>query len=182
MKQFVLLVMALFVVAYADAQHNNFGVKAGLNVASLSNSDSSTLIGFHFGGLAEFMVITEKLSLQPEVLFSTQGAKSDADEDLKLNYITVPVMFKYYFLEYFSVEAGPRVGFLISAKEGNSDVKDSYNEIDFGVDAGVNYDITKKIFAQLRYDYGIIDVQKGVPSGEDGSKNGVIQLSVGVKL
>lgn len=182
MKQFILMLLVLFAVEYADAQHKNFGVKAGLNVASLSNSDSSTLIGFHVGGLAEFMIMTEKLSLQPEVLFSTQGAKSDSGDDLKLNYITVPVMFKYYFLEYLSVEAGPRIGFLISAKEGNSDVKDSFNAMDFGVDAGVNYDITKRIFAQLRYDYGVIDVQKGVPSGEDGSKNGVIQLSVGMKL
>ncbi|RTY89663.1 porin family protein [Flavobacterium sp. GT3R68] len=181
MKQFILLLAAMFVLEYAEAQHMNFGVKAGVNVASLSSSDSSTLIGFHFGGLAEFTVITEKLSLQPEVLFSTQGAKNDTG-DLKLNYITVPVMFKYYFLDYFSVEAGPRVGFLISAKDGDLDVKDSFNAIDFGVDAGVNYDITTKIFAQLRYDYGVIEVQKGVPSGEDGSKNGVIQVSVGVKL
>ncbi len=59
-------------------------------------------------------------SLQPEVLYSGQGAKfSDSLVTGKLNYgyLNVPVLFKYQHASGLFAETGPQVGFLLSAKE-----------------------------------------------------------------
>ncbi|MFV8340691.1 hypothetical protein ACNQGL_15620 [Flavobacterium sp. LB3P21] len=53
------------------------------------------------------------------------------DGDLKLDYITILVMAKYYVADAFSMEFGHQIGFLVSAKSKSSgeseDVKYSLN-------------------------------------------------------
>jgi len=111
-----------------------FGVKAGMNVASLSKDagleDQKSKIGFNAGVFATIPV-AESFSIQPEVLYSQYGAKiENVDEftvlgtttrnvesySTHLDYITVPVMFQYNFVPNFYVEAGPEFGFMLSAK------------------------------------------------------------------
>ena len=180
MKKIILLVAAIFTFGFANAQYKDFGLKGGLNRADLSNSGTSALVGFHIGGFAEFMVM-EKFDLQPELLLSTQGAKYDS-ADLNLIYINLPVMGKYQVTDFFSIEAGPQIGFLVSAKEDDVDVIDSYNTIDFCVNLGVGYNLNEKMMLQLRYNLGLSEIEKSLPSSIDGSKNAVIQLSFGYKL
>ncbi len=66
-------------------------------------------------------MISEKFAFQPELLYSAQGSDYD-DEDfsgsVKADYLNVPLMAKYYVGEGFSLEAGPQVGLLLSAKDG----------------------------------------------------------------
>jgi hypothetical protein len=51
------------------------------------------------------------ISLQPEALVSTAGAKlKDADTSFRLTYVTVPVMVKFRSPGGFYVEAGPAGG------------------------------------------------------------------------
>jgi hypothetical protein len=60
-----------------QAQSIRFGAKAGVNFASVGGEDVPNLegkTGFHIGGLVEIL-FTEKLGIQPEILYSTQGAK-----------------------------------------------------------------------------------------------------------
>lgn len=107
-----------------DATNNlnlKLGAKAGLNLASITGDleNIKTRTSFHLGGLAEIN-INEDLMVQPELLFSSQGAKYD-DFILRLGMLNLPVMAKYYVTEEFSLEAGPYIGFLLSAKlEDNS--------------------------------------------------------------
>lgn len=61
---------------YLNAQEVKFGVKGGLNTAFLINNtndglDKNPRIGFHIGGLTE-IPLTDRLSIQPELLFSQQ--------------------------------------------------------------------------------------------------------------
>ncbi|HLF53509.1 porin family protein [Flavobacterium sp.] len=180
MKKSILLVVAIFTFGFANAQYKNFGLKGGLNVCDLSNSEASALIGFHVGGFAEFMVM-EKFTLQPELLFSTQGAKYD-NLNFNLIYINLPVMGKYYVIDDFSIEAGPQIGLLVSAKEEDSDVIDSMNEIDICLNLGLGYNLNENMMLQLRYNLGLSEIEKRLPSGIDGSKNRVMQLSFGYKF
>lgn len=174
------MVIAIFAFAFANAQYKDFGLKGGLNVSDLSNSEASALVGFHIGGFAEFMIM-EKFALQPELLFSTQGAKYDSGT-LNLIYVNLPVMGKYSVTENFSIEAGPQIGFLISAKDDDSDVIDSFNTIDFCLNLGIGYTLNEKMMLQLRYNLGLSEIEESLPSGIDGTKNAVIQLSFGYKL
>lgn len=112
-----------------------FGVKAGMNVASLSKDaslqDQKSKIGFNAGIFAH-IPLAESFSVQPEVLYSQYGAKVESvnestilgttTRDVRsysthLDYITVPVMFQYKFVPNFYVEAGPEFGFMVTAKD-----------------------------------------------------------------
>ncbi|RZJ55928.1 MAG: PorT family protein, partial [Flavobacterium sp.] len=40
-----------------------------------------------------------------------------------LSYLNVPIMAKYYVIEKLSLEAGPQIGFLLSAKNQVDDLR-----------------------------------------------------------
>lgn len=77
--------MAVFMLSNVNAQEVKFGVKAGVNFASLGGDDASGFDGltsFHVGALAE-IGISEKFAIQPELVYSLQGA-SAAGGDFKI--------------------------------------------------------------------------------------------------
>jgi hypothetical protein len=198
MKKIMLTAAAVMAFAFSNAQETKFGVKAGVNLATLGGDaeDVSSKIGFHVGGFAEFK-ISDKFAIQPELLFSTQGAKEEYSEEgfdvenkLNLSYLNIPVMAKFYVAEKFSLEAGPQIGFLLSAKSkvesgdfsGEVDVKDAYESIDFGVNFGAGYDFTENLSAGIRYNLGLSNIAK-TEDGEDFKmNNSVFSLSVGYKF
>lgn len=185
MKKIVLVaVIAIISMAGVNAQ-TSFGAKAGLNVANLIGdvTDNKSLIGFNVGVFAE-ITLADSFYLQPELLYSTQGATFDfpiiGSTDLKLNYINLPIMFKYDVANRFYLEAGPQVGFLVSAELDDLDVKDSYESTDFGANFGLSYGFTEKLFAQARYNIGMTDIVKD--NGNDKISNAVLSFSLGYKF
>src|SRR5690554_297338 len=173
-KRILFTILALFALSTFQAQEFRIGVKAGLNVASIggdsyvggaTTGDLAARASFHLGALVE-IPLTGKFSIQPEILYSSEGSKNDwtflstnNDYDDKLDYIRVPVMGKFYVIEGLSAEAGPVVGVLVSAKQKGSragvdiddDVKDSYNTMDVGLGFGVSYRLNMGVFFSLRY-------------------------------
>lgn len=87
MKKIVLSVMAVLTFGFVnaqeksknnDAQKVSVGAKVGLNLANIIGDDAGNTniyVGFNAGLFFEIPV-TEKLSIQPELLYSTQGSKS----------------------------------------------------------------------------------------------------------
>src|SRR5690606_14589683 len=149
-------------------------------------------IGFHVGAVAEIK-FNDKFSLQPEVLYSAQGAKEKGEGDGKMNndYINIPIMAKYYFVEGFSIEAGPQVGFLMKseAKGENAsvDTKDFYKSVDFGLGIGLAYDLPMGLFVNARYNIGLSKINEdfdfgGITVETEDLKNNVIQIGVGFKF
>ena len=126
-KLSIAIVIVLGFNQLITAQEIKFGAKAGLNLANMSGDveDNSMKVAFHLGGMAEIK-ISETFAVQPELLYSAQGAKF-SDGTLSLNYLALPVMAKYAVSENFSLEAGPQFGYLLSAK-----AKDESNEDDGG--------------------------------------------------
>ena len=167
------------------SQGVTFGVKAGMNFANLNGDieENDMKLGFHFGGVAEIM-FNDKFAVQPELLYSSQGTQFDfAGETLKYNldYINVPVMAKYYVAEGFSVEAGPQVGFLVSAKskfDGDTEDIEDLKSIDFGFNFGAGYKLDSGLNFSARYNLGLSNIDD-VDNSDFEIKNGVIQVSVG---
>ena len=188
----IFTVIALFGFAPIKAQNINFGAKAGVNFATITGDmvesfDSRT--AFHVGFVAE-IVISETFSFQPELLYSAQGAKESGDgweETLKLDYFNLPLMAKFYVAEGFSLEAGPQIGFLLSAKydweedgeSGSEDIKDDVKGIDFGLNLGVGYKTESGLNFGARYNLGLSDINDMDDDGDFSIKNSVIQAYVG---
>ena len=185
MKKLLLTAAAVFAFGFANAQETKFGVKAGLNMADWSGEDADGIdsrVSFHVGGFAEIK-LADKFALQPELLYSSQGGKADGGT-YNVDYINIPVMAKFYVIEKLSIEAGPQVGFLVSAKAkpdsgDDIDIKDELKSTDFGINAGASYNFTENLSAGLRYNLGLSQV---VDADGADIKNNVFSLSVGYKF
>lgn len=198
MKKLLVIVAVVLSAGTLSAQkYVEFGAKAGLNFASLSGEDTEGLDGvtsFHLGLVAEFP-LTDKFSIQPEVLYSGLGASTSSDhETWKLDYITVPVILKYYVLDGLALEAGSQVGFLVKAEmeydykddiveSGTRDISDEIKNIDFAVAGGLSYELPIGLFFSGRYNLGLVNVGDDPQGWRDLQwKNRVLQLSVGYKF
>lgn len=184
MKKIILLALALSLSFGAFAQFS-WGVKAGLNITSITGDDvdAKSKVGFNAGAFAEYS-INDWFAISPELLYSAQGCKGDVDEAdvaLRFNYINIPILAKFYVLEKLSVETGPQLGFVVSAKAKADDVtakmdSDFYNSFDFSWAVGATYNFGK-VFANARYNFGLTDVVK-----EATNKNSVFQIGVGYRF
>ena len=182
-KALILATFTLFTL-FSQAQHGrkvvrntspqaSFGIKGGLNIANLqieNSSNLSTLPSFNVGGFAHIHVSND-VALQPEVLFSGQGAKqtvANIEYKYKLNYVIVPVLLQYMFSSGFRLETGPQVGFLVSAKQKagsiESDLKSNFKKVDFGWVFGIGYLTSSKIGFDARYNAGISDIHDSGPN------------------
>lgn len=191
MKKIILAAIAVMAFGFTNAQQTRFGIKGGLNITSFAGGnyyDSKSLVGFQVGGFAEIKII-ERLSIQPEVLYSTQGAKQEVgmtDFDSKLNYINVPVLAKFYVTKQFTVEAGPQLGFLVSAKNNGNDAKDAFKSVDTGFNFGAGYNFTDNVSVNLRYTVGLANIGdfevNNAQQYYDSPKNSVLALTLGYKF
>ena len=185
MKKVLLIACVALFGFTANSQGVKLGAKAGVNIASLNGDDVDDLDGrtsFHIGAAAEIS-ISEKFSVQPELLYSAQGAKESFDGDeIKLNvdYLNIPVLAKFYVAEGFSVEAGPQVGLLLSAKakfgDEEEDLKDDLKGIDFGANLGLGYKLESGLNFSAKYILGLANISD---DSDDEVKNSIIQVSVG---
>jgi|SRR6218665_313306 len=180
MKKILLFIIVILATYSTNAQVFRFGLKAGPNFSDLDGKyNSSTKTGFHFGALLEIKT-GSNFTIQPEVLYSAQGTKVDlSDDNINYDYITVPVVFKYYILsDLLSLEAGPQFGFLVSDNVDDNGHPDQLPKtFDFGIAGGLGVNITKHIFIQGRYVVGLTDA-----SVNADVKNRVVQASVGYKF
>jgi hypothetical protein len=187
MKSFIatIALFTVLAVGIVHAQHVNIGIKGGLNAYNLSNNDGGefdTKLGGHFGLLGHVHMASQ-FGLQPEIVFSMQGAKSTVgDAKLNLNYVNVPVLLQYMFNNGFRLQAGPQIGFLMSAKAENGssvDVKDSFNNLDLGLSFGASYVQPSTGFGfDVRYNHGMSDIAESslVETFNRGFQVGVFYL------
>ncbi|MFT3793945.1 porin family protein [Flavobacterium sp.] len=176
----IFLALALFGSVLCAQAQLKFGIKAGPNFSDVDGNiapDTKMRTSFHFGALAE-LKLPGRFALQPELLYSSQGAEveSAAFKDIQYDYITVPVMLKYYLIpDLFNIELGPQFSFLINDNQ-DFDVEDS-STFDFAALGGVGVDLGQHFFVQGRYVLGLTDA-----SSNADIKNRVIQLSLGYKF
>lgn len=195
MKQLYLLIVLLLFSLSSQAQQFNFGAAAGVNIANITGSDLITgeefndmdsRTSFHIGLVSE-VLLGGNLFLAPELLYSAQGTNSEEIE-LKLNYLQIPIMGRYYFTEGLNVELGPQFGILLnsSGEINNSQVSnENFESSDILIAFGVGYKLPSGFFVRGRYFLGS-NVAKGRISDITGDEvidveyfNKVAQISLG---
>lgn len=155
---------------FIQAQNKSYGAKAGLNIASVrasvdgASDASDARVGLHFGFFGEFKM-SEKFAIQPEILFTMQGGNATEqgqDTGFRLNFIAIPVMFKFYTSDKFSLELGPQFGFLTNSSvfvdQVSVDGGELFNSFDLNLGAGLNYEVSSKVFLNARYTLGITNI------------------------
>ncbi len=167
MKRYLSVALAaLMMTGAASAQKVNLGIKGGLNVFNLESDpdqDYKSRTNFN-AGLLGHIHLGPQFGLQPEVVYSGQGAKANSGNgQTKLAYINVPLNLQYMFDNGFRLQAGPQVGFLVNAKSEvgslETDIKDQLKTVDFGITAGVSYVHPPTGFGvDARYNLGLTDI------------------------
>jgi hypothetical protein len=186
MKKLVFLVFTTGVFFTASAQIQ-FGVKAGANFATLTGQGSdgaTTKTDFHGGGFARIPLINS-LFLQPELVYSRQGAKATSDGvvyNINQNYLNIPVLAKFQHGSGLYGETGPQFGFLLAANVAaggtTQDVKSSYKSTDFSWAFGLGYKLPLiSAGIDARYNLGLSNIAATEVSGYS-VKNSVFQLGV----
>lgn len=170
-----------------------YGVKAGLNMTSMSNDMAfdpgfGMGVGFRIGGFLNMRwgYRTENSSkgtglwgFQPELMYSNQAVKTDAG-DIKMNYIAVPLLLKVYPTTALSIEVGPELSYLISTSPSTMAVDGAEIKVgdckgmNVGLAAGLAYDFDMGLTVGARYTYGFTDMAKNLKW-----KNSNIQVTVG---
>lgn len=198
MKKLLFIITLLFVGIASQAQIK-FGVKAGANFYKFNGDDADFgdassvspefKAGFAGGGLIN-IPINKMFSVQPEVLYSMEGARYEEEGEkvlFKTDYLNVPVLFQYNDASGFYVETGPQVGFLLSAKitdgETTDDVKDAFKEVNFSWAIGLGYKLKNGLGFGARYNLGFANIidEDDVDIKLGGFHVGIFYLFRGVK-
>ena len=186
MNKISLVVLILATGAAVFAQSPKFGLKAGLNVSKLSNVPGlnwNNRIGLNAGALAHIH-ITPQLALQPEVVYSGQGAKYTIDgqeHTLGLDYINIPLQLQYMFDNGFRIQTGPQVGFLVDTKDKRGDqetgffTSEDFKNVDAAWSFGLGYLTYSGLGIDGRYNLGISNINN---TGTAKVHNNVIQIGL----
>ena len=191
MKFLIGLFTAILITSVASAQHGNsptghvnLGIKGGINMYNIHNDNNTKydpITGYYFGLLGHIH-INSQWAIQPELVYSAQGAKS-GDTNYNLGYINVPVLIQYMFDNGFRIQAGPQVSFLVSAKSklnnNTTDNKDNLKPIDFGLSIGASYVVPSTGFGiDARYNHGLSNINKNsaVNSTNRGVQMGIFYI------
>ncbi len=185
MKKLIFTLSAIALIATQGlSQGFSFGPKAGLNISNYTggNVKSNALVGLHMGGLLNFG-IGQVFSIQPEVLFSTQGAKIDNQgdkQDFKVSYVSIPVMLKFKTSGGFYIEAGPQASFKAKEKIGDETIDKFAKNLDLALGGGIGYQSGIGLGIGARYLAGISKVGDFTTMGNINPdfKNSLIQVSL----
>jgi Outer membrane protein beta-barrel domain len=186
MRKIFLAVIFIAVTHTIIAQKISWGMKAGANITNFTGGDfqnvnKKALIGFHAGLFLNFNF--GLLSLQPEVLVSTAGAKfENADSSFRLTYLSVPVMLKFRTPGGFYFEIGPQVGFKLSENISNQTVKDFAKNLDLTAAGGLGFQTKGGLGLGARYLAGLSKVGNFIAtsSADPDFKNSIFQIGISI--
>ncbi|HVK98070.1 MAG TPA: porin family protein, partial [Flavisolibacter sp.] len=183
------LLICVFFTQVAMSQFT-LGVKGGVNLTKIDGrafkDEFST--GYHAGAFLE-LKLGGRVGLQPEVLFNQINTRRDTAfrdvftpnfQDVKLNYLSIPVLLTYKLGNILYLQAGPQFGILMKQDENLlRNGEEAFKNGDFSLLGGAQLRFSK-LRLSGRYFVGlnnISDIDK-----QDEWKNQGWQLSLGLAL
>ncbi|HEY0355287.1 MAG TPA: porin family protein [Flavisolibacter sp.] len=192
-KLSVLLVCVL--LAQASFAQFRLGIKGGANFTKVDGKSfrDEFRYGYHLGGFAE-IGLGNKLAIQPEVLFNQYQTRADSSfenvyqnsvninnyQDVKLNYLSIPIMLNYKVGKLLTLQAGPQFGILIDQQKNLlQNGEEAFKGGDFSMAGGAVINISK-LRLTGRYFVGLNNVSD--IDDQNKWKNQGFQVSVGFAL
>lgn len=227
MKNIIFLSLITIIILFHPTKSMaQFGIKAGPSISDIAfRKDGQTpYLGYeindleHRKPLPTFQIgafgifeIWEKIHFQPELLFITQGLDystkylyDDIGYKVKLNYLHVPLLFKYQFSpekkRHFGLLLGPYSSLKLKATrvtefEGEKEKlkMSKVKRLDFGVIAGLSLDFDvagKPLIIDFRTSYSYLNMMERLDgfipwyygSSKEYVRNISISLTVGYQF
>lgn len=192
-KSIVLVVFLIsMAVMNAAAQGFHVGAKAGTNINKIAGRsfNDQAEYGLSLGGFAE-IDFAKKWGIQPEVLWNQSKTTTASDistvypeglvnQEIILNYLTIPVLLTYKPVPVLSLQAGPQFGILLSQTQNFIyNVQDAFKKGDFSLLFGAQVNLGAfKVGA--RYFIGLTNIND--VSSEDKWTNQGIQAYIGFRI
>lgn len=174
MNFFKIIVISISLVFSSSiySQDFNGGVLGGINATQVYGDSFSgpNKAGLYLGVFVN-RYFSKRSSIQLELDYIQKGSRKNPDAStgdygsylLRLNYIELPVLYKYDFAEKGTLEAGLTLGVLVNSYEeanGSTDVSgEDFNSLDFGADIGIYYTLVKNLRINLRISSSIIPIR-----------------------
>ena len=195
MKSKIVLVLSFLFFSGAAMAQFNIGVKGGVNISKVDDKafrDEFTY-GYHLGGFAEIN-LGKRWKLQPEVLWNQVNTRADTAfrniyqnaldfsnyRDVKLNYLSIPVLLNYKLGNVLSLQAGPQFGILMNQdKTLLENGKEAFSKGDFSMLGGVQLNVSK-LRLSGRYFVGLNNISE--IDDQNKWKNQGFQISAGFAL
>lgn len=195
------LSLILYIFLWANTSFGQWPVyaKLGGNFATTDQlvSVPEVRVGWYFGA-STHISLGKNIFLQPELLYSSKGHKYELhymnvhySETVRLNYLAIPVMAGVNIHKKLRILAGAEGSYLLRARYVFG--KDRFNNtdrfprrFDFGLAAGVQYDITHSLRAEARYVHGLHTYYRtdafGERIGTDLAANRVLQFGLSYRI
>lgn len=188
--------LALFSIPTTSRAQANISAIAGATFSTLRGIDGLDSRTGLVGGLSVVLPSSGLIAFQPELLFTSKGAKGEnsGPDGLKLNYVEVPLLFRLQ-LDLGTgmtphLYAGPYLGLQISCNvEGiDADCDDTpginTKSVDIGgaFGGGLAFDVGPALLTTgLRYSFGVSKVADfDVGNVNESAKNGSFALYAGL--
>ena len=133
MKKLLFISVLLCLAIGANAQKWQHGVKAGMNISTVTLPDNSQspinpgfVVGCNVGAVINYN-INERFAVEADLMYSMQGMKDklfvmegglpterQVDYKIRSQYINLPIALKYFLMDGLYIECGPQVGYLLS--------------------------------------------------------------------
>lgn len=166
----------MIAVSPANAQLR-FGVKGGVNISTVHFSKDiispHNVTGFHIGPMLEATVPLLGVGVETAVLYSQKGLEYKS-ESMKVDYIDVPVHFKWKFglpIVKAYLATGPYFGFRVGEDKIWNILVDQVKAKSFGMgwDIGVGAEVLSRLQVGVNYGLGLTDNYS--LGNENGGKN-----------
>ncbi|MFP9117354.1 porin family protein [Flavobacterium sp. RNTU_13] len=197
MKKILLCLLILLAISAYSQQKLGFVVGTGYSMFTngfAKQINGSDGLSYHFGAVYE-LPLNAKITFRPKLLYSQQGNRtpkkislasildgyeeSDAAKSHKLDYVTLPLDFKFWRNIY--IIAGPQIGFLIKQENYSYLPPKIDKKTDLGLHLGTGFTVNN-FFAELSAYQGLNTLFIYKESGLINTKevrNATLQLSVG---
>lgn len=168
-RKTLILVVAMIVATQLYAQKKvSPGIRAGVNLATLSNINADFKTDFYAGGILS-LNLGQRYTLQPELIYTRQGANnvvfmdeetgaSNGQENVTIQYLSLGVINKFYFVEGFHGLVGPSIDMKIGKNFPRIDFDDDdYGGVDLGIALGLGYTLPIGLTFEGRFKTGMLD-------------------------
>jgi outer membrane protein OmpA-like peptidoglycan-associated protein len=131
--------------------------------------------------------LSSGVSIEPQVMYSVYDYESGSRSDLlnfgTINYLSVPILFKFHMDDGWAITLGPQFDFLGDLHDAPDDVvKDDFASTSIGISGGLELLPHAPVVIFARYVYGITDLLENESAYEAEYYNSNFQFGLKVKL